>query len=272
MKQADLDEGRRGDGLTTAERTELVGLRRALSVAGPRGDPRAHRCPPRSGRRPPETIHASGQLASCEPAPVAHDPERTETRAAPIEPGGGCCASASCGPVVVRLASEEFDDGVVALYDRLVRVTYGVCWDRSLAEECAQEALVEAWARLERGEELRSVEAWTVRVALNRCRSQLRRRSSERRALGRLVAMGGHRAAGDARAVGLAADVEAAVRALPLRQREAVVLHYLCDMEVARVAEVTGRSTGAVKNALFHARASLARRLGTDEAEGARRG
>ena len=33
MKQADLDEGRRDDGLTTAEREELVKLRRELRVA-----------------------------------------------------------------------------------------------------------------------------------------------------------------------------------------------------------------------------------------------
>ena len=33
MKQADLDEGRRADGLATAERAELVRLRRELKVA-----------------------------------------------------------------------------------------------------------------------------------------------------------------------------------------------------------------------------------------------
>lgn len=33
MRQADLDEGRRDDGLTTAEREELVALRRELRVA-----------------------------------------------------------------------------------------------------------------------------------------------------------------------------------------------------------------------------------------------
>ena len=33
MKLADLDEGRRSDGLTTAEREELVRLRRELKVA-----------------------------------------------------------------------------------------------------------------------------------------------------------------------------------------------------------------------------------------------
>jgi transposase len=33
LKRADLDEGRRSDGLTTAEREELVRLRRELKVA-----------------------------------------------------------------------------------------------------------------------------------------------------------------------------------------------------------------------------------------------
>jgi len=33
MKKADLDEGRRADGLSTAEREELVGLRKDLRVA-----------------------------------------------------------------------------------------------------------------------------------------------------------------------------------------------------------------------------------------------
>lgn len=33
LKRADLDEGRRADGLTTAEREELVRLRRELKVA-----------------------------------------------------------------------------------------------------------------------------------------------------------------------------------------------------------------------------------------------
>ncbi len=33
MRQADLDEGRRSDGLTSAEREELVELRRELKVA-----------------------------------------------------------------------------------------------------------------------------------------------------------------------------------------------------------------------------------------------
>jgi RNA polymerase sigma-70 factor (ECF subfamily) len=52
-------------------------------------------------------------------------------------------------------------------------------------------------------------------------------------------------------------DVLAALRSLPERQRQAVVLHYLTDCPVATVAEVMGVSEGAVKAHLFKARAAL---------------
>ena len=45
-----------------------------------------------------------------------------------------------------------------------------------------------------------------------------------------------------------------------------VVLHYLLGYDVAAIAAVAGISTGAVKNALFHARASLAEQLGRTRA------
>ena len=48
---------------------------------------------------------------------------------------------------------------------------------------------------------------------------------------------------------------------LPERQREVVVLHYLLDMDVSTIAATVERSVGAVKNALFHGRASLAESL-----------
>ena len=54
MAQADRDEGRRPDGLSTAERDELVRLRRELRVAKLRGrDPQACRRLLRAGERPP---------------------------------------------------------------------------------------------------------------------------------------------------------------------------------------------------------------------------
>jgi RNA polymerase sigma-70 factor (ECF subfamily) len=147
-----------------------------------------------------------------------------------------------------------------AVHGRLVRVGFALCGDEALAEECAQEALLRAWARVDRGEELASLEAWTVTVALNACRSRLRRRGAEARAYERWQARTGSHGhpASDAR---LSHEVHDAVLRLPMRQREVVVLHYLLDQDLATIATTTGISVGAVKNALFHARGALATRL-----------
>lgn len=158
---------------------------------------------------------------------------------------------------------DHVDKGMFAaeaadLHHRLTRLCLALTGDRGLAEECAQEALVRAWERVDRGEPLESLAAWTTTVALNQCRSRLRRRSNERRSLDRLAARPPVPApAGDV----LSDDVRDAVLALPRRQREVVVLHYLLDEDTRSIASVCGITEGAVRNALFNARAALALRL-----------
>lgn len=154
--------------------------------------------------------------------------------------------------------AEVFAEQVTGLHARLARVTFLVCGDRELAEECAQEALVRAWERVDRGASIDSLVGWTTTVALNWCRSQLRRQGAESRAIHRLPVP--RHATGESPMVDH--DLHAAVLALPLRQREVVVLHYFLDQDVATIASTAGISKGAVKNALFNARASLADRLG----------
>jgi RNA polymerase sigma-70 factor (ECF subfamily) len=150
-----------------------------------------------------------------------------------------------------------------ALHGRLVRVCFALCGELPLAEECAQEALLRAWERVDRGDALASLEGWSVTVALNACRSRLRRRGAESRANERWQARAVHEPSDGG---GLSSDVHQAVLALPIRQREVVVLHYLLDVDVASIASTLEISTGAVKNALFHARAALAERLSTSAA------
>lgn len=164
---------------------------------------------------------------------------------------------------------ERFAADAVELHQSLVRVTYAMSGDAELAQDCAQEALLRAWQHLEAGHELDSIEAWSVTVALNCCRSQLRRAGADRRKVERL---GAERRTSSATNDGTTTsptttieddDVRVAVLALPRRQREVVVLRYLLDLDVAAIAAAVGRSQGAVKNALHHARSTLARSLGT---------
>ena len=154
---------------------------------------------------------------------------------------------------------DEFAARSVGLHAHLVRVVQGVTGDGAVAEEAAQEALTRLWEQLQRRSGPDDEQAWATRVALNWARSGFRRRAAERRAVARLGARPPV-APGPAGADGgdLSADLRALLLALPRRQREVAVLHYLADLDLATIARTTGSSVGSVKNALFHARRSLA--------------
>lgn len=62
-------------------------------------------------------------------------------------------------------------------------------------------------------------------------------------------------------------DLQRAVRALPTRQAQAVVLHYLLGYDVRVVASILGVSEGTIKTALSRARTSLARALKESEVD-----
>ena len=135
---------------------------------------------------------------------------------------------------------------------------------RQQAEDAVQEALIRAWQLQATGDRITSWDAWVATTAANAVRMELRRRDAERRALGRLAAGGRHLAGSvDPWQDGLPAsladgDLGDAVRALPARERQVVVLHHVADLPVAEVADRLGVSTGTVKRALHDARRRLA--------------
>ena len=65
-------------------------------------------------------------------------------------------------------------------YPRLVAAVALTSGSRPAAEDAVQEALLRAWARSEKGDEIDSLEGWVTTVALNLARSGLRRIRSER--------------------------------------------------------------------------------------------
>jgi RNA polymerase sigma-70 factor (ECF subfamily) len=72
-------------------------------------------------------------------------------------------------------------------YPRLVAAVALTSVSRPAAEDAVQEALLRAWERSEKGDEIDSLEGWVTTVALNLARSGLRRIRSERRARARLA-------------------------------------------------------------------------------------
>jgi len=129
------------------------------------------------------------------------------------------------------------------------------CGSRAAAEDAAQEALARAWERSERGEMISSLTAWVTTVALNITRSGFRRGRAERRARDRRRTDTAIPKPDDL------VDLERALASLPRRQREATVLRYYLDLDVAEVASVLGMAEGTAKTTLFRARRALARAL-----------
>jgi RNA polymerase sigma-70 factor, ECF subfamily len=144
-------------------------------------------------------------------------------------------------------------------YPRLVAAVALVCGSRPAAEDAVQEALLRAWERSEKGEEIESLDGWVRTVALNLARSGLRRLRAEARARSRM------RGAASDEPSANHVDLEQALSTLSRRQREAVVLRYYLQLDTREVAAALQINEGTVKSTLFRARAMLANALGIDE-------
>jgi len=158
------------------------------------------------------------------------------------------------------------DDAVTALYGTqygpLVRLATLLIRDRGAAEEIVQDSFVELHRRWGRLRDPQAGAAYLRRSVVNRSRSALRHRGVVERFLGRArqreVVPSAESQVLDA---GGYAEMLATVRALPARQREALVLRYYLDLSEAQTAQVMGVSTGAVKSHTARGLAALRRDL-----------
>ncbi|HYY07344.1 MAG TPA: sigma-70 family RNA polymerase sigma factor [Actinomycetota bacterium] len=150
-----------------------------------------------------------------------------------------------------------------ALYERefpsVFRAAFLLSGDRPLAEEATQEAFARALTRWGRIGSQPWVAGWVTTTAMNVARRQLRRRPEPTLDVAPLP---DHVEA---------LNVRSAVRNLPVRQQEAVVLHYLLDLPVAETAATMGCDEGTVKTHLSRARFALGRALTLDEGSEPRR-
>lgn len=154
----------------------------------------------------------------------------------------------------------EIEAFLMTTFPRLVAGLTLISGSRAAAEDVVCEALARAWERSGRGEHIESLPAWVTTVATNLARSRLRRLRTELRWRASASAPIGP---DEAELV----DIERALRGLSRRQREAAVLHYYLDLDVAEVAQLLRVSEGTVKTNLFRARRALALALGTRETE-----
>jgi RNA polymerase sigma factor (sigma-70 family) len=134
------------------------------------------------------------------------------------------------------------------------RAAYRLLGDRATAEDVAAEALARAYARWSSVAD--HAQPWVIRVATNLALDVGRRRAT---ASGRQVLL-----VEDAPVdqVERRLDLQAALRALPRRQREVVVLRFLGDLSEKATADALALDVGTVKS---HAARGLSRLRDTVE-------
>ncbi|WP_436776807.1 SigE family RNA polymerase sigma factor [Yinghuangia sp. YIM S09857] len=161
------------------------------------------------------------------------------------------------------MTEEEFDAFYQASFSRLVHQLYALTGDFSEAQDVVQEAFVRAWDRRAQFFAAEAPEAWIRTVAWRLAVSRWRRARRGWELLRR-----NHVEQPVAGPDPNHAALVAALRKLPEAQRQAVVLHHLCDMTVDQIAVETDVPSGTVKARLARGRATLAKILADREGEG----
>lgn len=153
-----------------------------------------------------------------------------------------------------EVVAGSVDDFCHREYARLYGTLRLYCNDRWLAEELAQEALARVVRHWGQVQVMDAPGAWLHRVAINLANSSFRRRAAERRATSRAHTVRDSYDDPDSPTI---VAVRQAVRALPARQREVVILRYFQDLSVRATATRMRCAEGNVKGLLADAIRSL---------------
>ena len=154
-------------------------------------------------------------------------------------------------------------EGIVGRWQyRVVSLAWQFCRDRALAEDIAQEVFLKVYRALAsfRGES--SFSTWLTSIALNTCRSRAVTATRQMATLdpARTVAVG----AGTERTMEAREREEAvrrAVLALPELYRDAILMFYFEEKDLAETARVLGVPEGTLKARLHRGRELLKRKV-----------
>ena len=150
----------------------------------------------------------------------------------------------------------SFEEFFAATYGRLMGLLFAFLHDRAQAEDVVQDALASALLRWPVLRRYHDPEAWVRMVAFRRAIDHRRRTARQLRAVLRLGPPPSAPPVGAEHV-----DLVRALRRLPLAQREVLVLHYVAELAVERVASELRLPVGTVKSRLARGRAALAHQL-----------
>lgn len=150
-----------------------------------------------------------------------------------------------------------------ALYRLHIDRVYGICLrmtgNVSEAEDCAQEAFIQAWNKLQKFRGDSAFSTWLHRIAVNAVLGRMRKSKREQ---DRIVAVAENApptvATGDA---GEMRDLSEAVDRLPEGARNVFVLHAIYGYSHDETGEMLGIASGTSKAQLHRAKRLLAQQL-----------
>jgi RNA polymerase sigma-70 factor (sigma-E family) len=154
----------------------------------------------------------------------------------------------------VEQKRREFTEFYAAAKDDCLRIVLVSVGDRQLAEDLVAEAFTRAWLSWRTVRDHPAPRAWVVRTALNAHVSWWRRR---RREVPLAAAESTGPTMGAWQPAGVDDALASAVRALPVRQREVIVLRVFFDLDTEATAALLGISPGTVGVHLHRALGTL---------------
>src|ERR1700746_3367257 len=161
---------------------------------------------------------------------------------------------AASGPVDARYLA--FLETVSTLRPSLHRYCARMTGSVMDGEDVVQEALFEAYRKLDQFDDSRPLKPWLFRIAHNRCIDFLRKRGVRIEAETEAMVPDAVEPA-DPALLGLGRAVEHLVTSLPPKERACVLLKDVFDYSLEEIAELVDSSVGGVKTALNRARTKL---------------
>ena len=147
---------------------------------------------------------------------------------------------------------EAFIKRVLAMEDRLYRVSFGILRDRQDQMDAIQEAVVRAWEHIDRLQKEEYFETWLTRILINICYDMLRARKN-------IVPL--EELAEQPAPEGVDRELHDAIQRLNGDLRIVVVLHYMEGYKVREIAEILEIPIGTVKTRIMRAKRQLRERL-----------
>jgi RNA polymerase sigma-70 factor (ECF subfamily) len=165
--------------------------------------------------------------------------------------------------------------GDTRAFERLYREhasrVYGLCLrmtrDPAMAEDCTQEAFINAWRALERFEDRSSMATWLHRIAVNVVLGKRRKAAPMSVDWGSLAPSGEDESIESEWTLEAPLEVneiEAAIAGLPDGARDVLVLYAIYGYSHSEAAEMLGVAEGTCKAQLHRARGLLRDRLGVN--------